>query len=65
MQNAHVYANDYNYGTTATYTCDAGFQADDIASPIRCQADGQWSKPSFRCTNMIGKWDYGDLRLGD
>lgn len=53
MPNGRANFQDLAYNALATYTCDPGYQADDIPSPVRCLADGTWSKPTFRCTNMM------------
>ncbi|XP_076439143.1 uncharacterized protein LOC143278016 [Babylonia areolata] len=53
MMHGHASPTRGQYGDTATYTCDPGFQADNIASPSKCQADGTWTPPSFSCTNMM------------
>ncbi|XP_070184281.1 uncharacterized protein [Littorina saxatilis] len=53
MPNAQIMISGDRVGSTATYTCDPGYQADNIASPIMCQETGQWSTPSFQCANML------------
>ena len=38
-------------GSTATYTCDTGYQLD--GTPTRtCQSDGTWSGSAPTCTRM-------------
>lgn len=56
VSNADIHVGQLTHGSQASYTCKPGFQADNIARPITCQATGEWSSPTFRCVNMMGKW---------
>ena len=49
--NGLVAVSGRNVGSTATYTCDSGFElATNTSSGTRtCQGDGSWSEPEPQC----------------
>lgn len=51
--NAGVDYEDTLFDSTATYTCDEGWEYDGTDDTIRCQDDGSWEGTTFACT---GEW---------
>ena len=48
IENGQVAITGYNYGDTATYSCDNGYEL--IRNEVRvCQDDGQWSREDPIC----------------
>jgi hypothetical protein len=49
IANGSVIATAVTYGSTATYTCSAGYSFSTAATTRTCQADGTWSTPVPVC----------------
>ena len=50
ITNATVAVQRYTFGGSATYSCDAGFEAAAGGGDVvTCEQDGRWSNTSFYC----------------
>lgn len=50
IANGSVVATAVTYGSTATYTCSAGYSFSTATTTRTCQADGTWSTPGPVCS---------------
>ena len=48
-------------GSTATYTCDTGYQLDGVSTRM-CQADGTWSDDAPTCICMYSIASYRNMQ---